>query len=205
MSTGWPRSSASSCVSSIGKPYVAASVNASSASIAGRAGEVVEHALPARERLGEPFLFAAPDALDLVGVLREQRVRLAHLPDDDARQPVRVVQSDAARLVDRAPQEAAADVAAPFVRRLDPFGDQEARCAAVVGEHAMRAQRDVALAVRHTRLRFDPVHDLPKAVRVEHRARRPGGRTPCARARCPCRRSASAGRRARCRAAGRTP
>ena len=34
MSTAWPRSSASSCVSSMGKPYVVASTKASSAEIA---------------------------------------------------------------------------------------------------------------------------------------------------------------------------
>ena len=108
----------------------------------GRARRARRRPLPARERLGEPLLLARHDALDLVGVLREQRVRLAHLADDDARQPVRVVEADAARLVDRAAQEAPADVAAPLVRRLDPFRDQEARRAAVVGEHAVRTQRD---------------------------------------------------------------
>jgi hypothetical protein len=97
------------------------------------------------------------------------RVRLPHLRDDDARQAVRVAQADAVRLVDRAAQQPPADVAATLVRRLDPLRDQERRRTPVVGEHAVCAPRDVAVLVRDSRLRFDPVHDLPEAVGVEHR------------------------------------
>src|SRR3954453_22177351 len=83
---------------------------------------------------------------------------------------MRFVQADTVRLVDLATQQTAADVPAPFVRRLDPLGDQEARSATVIRKYAVRAQRDLTLAVRHARLRLDPVHDLAETVGVEDRA-----------------------------------
>ena len=158
MSSAWPRSSASSCASSIGKPYVATSANASSARDRLLAGEVFEHLHAARERLGELLLLGAHDPLDLLGVLAQHRVRVAHLLDDDGGQTVDTIEADALGLVDRPPQQATADVAAALVRRLDPFGDQERDGAAVVGEHAMRALRDLGSRCRRlpTRARSNP-------------------------------------------------
>ena len=134
------------------------------------AGEVFEHLHAARERLGELLLLRAHDPLDLAGVLAQHRVRLAHLLDDDGGQAVDAVQADALGLVDRTAQQAPADVAAPFVGRLDSLCDQERDGATVVGEHAMRALRHLAVVVGDARLALDPVHDHPEAVGVEDRA-----------------------------------
>ena len=72
------------------------------------------------------LLLGAHDSLDVGGVLAQQRVRVAHLLDDDRGQTVQPFEPDAPRLVDRPSQQAAADVALPLVRRLDSLGDQEA-------------------------------------------------------------------------------
>ena len=70
-----PRSSASSTVSSSGKPYVAASVNASSPEIASWPASSSKSFMPALERLREALLLGPDGALDLVGVLDQLRVR----------------------------------------------------------------------------------------------------------------------------------
>ena len=134
------------------------------------AGEVFEHLHAARERLGELLLFGAHDPLDLLGMLAQHRVRVAHLLDDHGGQTVDTIEADALGLVDRPPQQATADVAAAFVRRFDPFRDQERDGATMVGEHAMRALRHPALVVGDSRLALDPIHDHAEAVGVEHGA-----------------------------------
>ena len=80
-------------MSSSGKPYVAASVNASSPEIGVLAGELLEHLQAALERLAEALLLGPHDPLDLVRVLDELGVRPGHLLDHDTRQPVDVASS----------------------------------------------------------------------------------------------------------------
>ncbi len=66
--------------------------------------ELVEHLHAAGERLRETLVLGANDALDLVGLLPKERVRIAHLLDDDRREPVKTVQADPVRLDDRPAQ-----------------------------------------------------------------------------------------------------
>ena len=134
------------------------------------AGQFLEHLHAARERLGELLLLRAHDPLDLAGVLAQDRIRVAHLVDDDRGQAVDAFQADALRLVDRPAQEAAADVAAALVGRLDSLRDQERDGTAVVCEHAVRALRHLGVSVGDARLALDPVHDHAEAVGVEDRA-----------------------------------
>ncbi len=84
-----------------------------------------------------------------------------------AGQPFDAVEADALRLLDRAAEETAADVAAALVRGHDSLGDQEADGAPVVGEHAMGAHGDLAVAIGDAGLLLDPVHDQREAVGVE--------------------------------------
>ena len=94
------------------------------------AGERLELLEAALERLAEALLLVADDALDLGGVLLQLGLGVAHLLDHDRGQPVDAVEADALRLLDRAAEQPAADVAAAFVRGHDAFGDQEADRAA---------------------------------------------------------------------------
>ena len=64
-------------------------------------GELLELLHSAVERLAEPLLLGADDALDLGGVLDDLRVPRADLLDDDARQRKDRGQADAACLNDR--------------------------------------------------------------------------------------------------------
>ena len=74
-----PRSSASSRVSSSGKPYVSWSRNASSPEIASLGGDLLEELQAALERLREALLLGPDDLLDPFAVLDELRVPRAHL------------------------------------------------------------------------------------------------------------------------------
>ncbi len=129
-------------------------------------GELVEDLLPARKRFAEALLLEPDDALDLVGVLAQLGVGIAHLLDHDRREPVHALEADTLAVLDRAAQQAAADVAAALVSRRDPVGDQERDGAAVVGEHAVGLARRLALGVADGGLGLDPVHDDPEAVGV---------------------------------------
>ena len=71
-------------------------------------------------------------------------------------------------MLDGPPDDAAADVAATLVGGRDAVGDQERHRAAVVGEHAVGLRGDGVVAVCHSGLGLDPVHDQPEAVAVEH-------------------------------------
>ena len=133
------------------------------------AGELLELLHAAVERLAEPLLLGADDALDLGGVLDDLRVPRPDLLDDDARQRIDRGQADPACLNDRAADEPAEDVAAALVRRRHALRDEEGHAAAVVAEHAVRLGRLRRRPVRHARLLGDPVHDQPKAVGVEDR------------------------------------
>ena len=151
-------------MSSSGNPYVAASVNASSPGDRLAARQLVEQAHAALERLSEPLLLGANDALDLGLAIAELRIRVAHLPDDDGRQPVDVAQPDAPRLQHRTPDDPPQDVPATLVRGRHAVADEERHPAAVVGEDAVRLRRLRRVAVRDTGLGRDPVHDVPEPV-----------------------------------------
>ena len=129
-------------------------------------GELVEDLLAARERLAEALLLEPNDALDLLGVLAQLGVGVAHLLDHDGREPVDALEPDALAVLDRAAKEAAADVGAALVSGRDAVGDQERDGAAVVGEHAVGLARRLALGVADGGLGLDPVHDDPEAVGV---------------------------------------
>ena len=133
------------------------------------AGERIELPEPALERLGEARLLVSHHALDLSRMLLQRGVGVAHLLDHDGGHPVDTIEADALRLLDRAPEQPPADVAAPFVRGHDAFRHQERHRAEMVREHTMRTLRDLAVAVADTGLLGDPVHDHPEAVRVEDR------------------------------------
>ena len=133
-------------------------------------GEVLEYLHPPGERLREALLFGTNHALDVVCVLAQQRVGVTHLLDDERRQSIDAVEADALALVDRTSQQAAADVAAAFVRRLDALGDEEADGSRVIRENAVGARRDLTVVVPDARLLLDPVHDQPEAIGIEHGA-----------------------------------
>ena len=147
-----------------------ASSNASSGRDRVLPGELVEDLLAACERLAEALLLEPDDALDLLAMLAELRIGVAHLLADDPAEPVDAVEPDPLAVLDGTADDAAADVAATLVRRRDAVGDQERHRAAVVGEHAVRLGRDRVAAVGHPGLGLDPVHDQPEAVGVEDRA-----------------------------------
>ncbi len=155
-------------MSSTGKPYVAASVNACSPEIASPASELLEQLEPALERLSEALLLEPHDARDLVALRWEIGIRLAHLLDDDGGQAMHVGEPDALRLLHRAADDAPKDVAAPLVRRRDAVADEERHPASVVGEDPVRLRRRRRVAVCDAGLRRDPVHDLPVAVGLVH-------------------------------------
>ena len=169
MSTGWPRSSASSCVSSIGKPYVVASLKASSPEIASLPASSSNTFSPRASVSRKRSSSSAHDPLDLGGVLDELRIGVAHLLDHDAGSAVDAVEPDALACTDGAADDAAQDVAAALVRRRDAVGDQERHRAAVVGEHAVRLRRARCRRSATPDSRLDPVHDQAEAVGVEVR------------------------------------
>src|SRR5205807_7524102 len=100
--------------------------------------KLVEDLHPPRERFGELRLLTADNALEVGRVLAEERIRVAHLLDDNRRQPMDAFEPDALRLIDRAAQQSTADVAAALVRRLDSFGDQEAHGPREIGRASCR-------------------------------------------------------------------
>ena len=79
-------------------------------------------------------------------------------------------QPDRPRLLDRAPDDPAEDVAAALVRRGDAVADEEGHPAAVVGEDAVRLRRGLRLAEGDAALGGDPGHDRLVAVRLVDRA-----------------------------------
>src|SRR5262249_54018580 len=79
------------------------------------ARELLELPGSPRERLAEPLLLEADDTLDLLRVLPQLRVRVAHLLDDHAAEPVHVVEADALAVLHRAADDPPADVAAALV------------------------------------------------------------------------------------------
>ena len=81
-----------------------------------------------------------------------------------------VGEPDALRLLHSAPDDAAQHVPAPLVRRRDAVADEERHPATVIGEDPVRLRRRRRVAVRDAGLGGDPVHDLPVAVRLVHRA-----------------------------------
>ena len=100
-STGWPRSSASSDGQLDREPVRRRERERLLGADRVLAGELLEHLQPARERLAEPLLLELDDALDLGGVLAQLRVRVAHLLDDDGREPVDAVEPDPLRRAGR--------------------------------------------------------------------------------------------------------
>ena len=163
-----PRSRASSSVSSIGKPYVVASSKTSSAGDLALGCGLLELRHPALERQTEALLLGGEHAVDLVPVLDELGIRRPHLLDHDVGQAgqERRPHADAKAVLDRAPDDAAQDVAAAQVRRRNALGGDERHAATVVGEHAVRLRRVVRGAVGDARLPGDPVHDQLVAVGV---------------------------------------
>ena len=156
MSTAWPRSSASSCVSSTGNPNVVASSKRLAPGDGIAPVELVEDLLTTGERLAEPLLLEPDDALDLRAVLPELRVGVAHLVADDTAEPVDAVEADPLAVLDGATDDPAADVAASFVRRRHAVGDEEGHRAAVICEHAVSLGRDGIARRRRPRTRSRP-------------------------------------------------
>ena len=161
-STGIPRSSASSVVSSNGKPYVAVRSKASLPEIAA-GGDLLEQLHPTRERLREALLLRAQHLADPLAVLGQLVEPLAHLLDDDVADPPELVQADRARLLDGPADDPAQHVAAALVRGRDAVGDEERHPAAVVGEDPVRLRRRLRVAELDAAL-GDPVHDRLVAV-----------------------------------------
>ena len=166
-----PRSRASSCVSSIGKPYVACSVKASSPVISPLRGRLLEDLHAALERLGEALLLGGEHLRDLARCSLELRIRVAHLLDHGLGEPgqERRLHADPQPVLRGAADDAAQHVAAALVRRRDAVADEERHAAAVVGEHAVRLRRVRRVAVRDAGLRGDPRHDRLVAVGVVDR------------------------------------
>src|SRR5665213_4214406 len=86
------------------------------------AGKLVELLRSACERLAETLLFETNDALDLLRMLAQLRIRVAHLLDDNARKAVDAIEPDALAVLHGAADDPAADVAAALVRRGDSVG-----------------------------------------------------------------------------------
>ena len=104
----------------------------------------------ALERLAEALLLGGERAEDLVAVLDELGVRLAHLLDHDTGEAgqERRLHPDPQAVLRGATDDAPKHVAAPLVRRRDAFGGDERHAAPVVGEHAVRLRRVLGRAVR---------------------------------------------------------
>ena len=149
-----------SCSRKASSPEISPSAAASSNSVR-----------PARERLAEALLLLGQHPLDLGARARQLGVRLAHLLDDDAREPgqERRLEPDPPGLQHGAPDHPAHHVAAALVRGRDAVGGEEGHPAPVVGEDPVRLRRPLALAVGDARLAGDPAHDLLVAVGVEDR------------------------------------
>ncbi len=141
--TARPRSRASSCVSSIGKPYVACSVEGVVPGDLALGRRLLEDRHPALERLAEALLLGREHAVDLVAVLDELGIGGPHLLDHDIGETgqERRLHPDPQPVLRGAPDDAAQDVAAPLVRRRHALGGDERHPAAVVGEDAVRLRR----------------------------------------------------------------
>ena len=123
---------------------------------------------PALERQAEALLLGREHAVDLPAMLDELRIRRLHLLDHDvgeAREERRL-HADAQAVLNRAPDDAAQDVAAPEVGRRDALGGDEGHAAPVIGEDPMRLGRVLGRAVGDAGFPGDPVHDQPVAVGV---------------------------------------
>ena len=118
-------------------------MNASSPVISPPRGGFLEELHAALERLAEALLLRGEDAVDLLAVLDELRIRAAHLLDHGVGEPgqERRLHADAQTVLRSATDDAAQDVAAPLVRRRDAVADEERHAATVIGEHAMRLRR----------------------------------------------------------------
>src|SRR5512134_356045 len=82
-------------------------------------GELVEEPKTALERLREALLLVLDDLRDLVGLAPKLGIGVAHLLDDDRRQPMEVAEPDALRLLHCPPDDPPQNVATPLVRRGD--------------------------------------------------------------------------------------
>src|SRR5207247_4439859 len=128
------------------------------------AGELLELLQAAGERLAEALLLEPHDVLDLLRVVPELRVSVAHLLDDDAAEAIHTVETDALAVLHRTPDDPAADVAPSLIRRRDAVRDQKRHRPPVVGEYAVRLRRDRVLTVVDARLRRDPVRSEERRV-----------------------------------------
>ena len=158
---------------------------------------LLEDLHPALERLGEALLLGREHLPDLArGAARApDRPR----PSCSITVSARPGRNESSMPIAQAVLRGAADdpaqhVAAALVRRRDALRDEEGHAAAVIREHAMRLRRVGALAVGDAGLLGDPLHDQLVAVGVVDGRRRSARSARCARARGPCRCSASAGR-----------
>ena len=133
-----PRSRASSCVSSSGKPYVSWRRNASSPEMSPpRCVTSSKSRMPRTSVCAEALLLGRQDPVDLAS----DAPRAPGYPSpicsiDDVGEPrqVRRLEPDPGRLQDRTADDPAHDVAAPLVRRRDAVRGEEGHAAAVVGE-----------------------------------------------------------------------
>ena len=129
------------------------SLNAASPEIAPSRADLVEERLAAVERLARTAPPRAEHVRDLAAVLVELGVDAAHLLDDDVGQmrEEQGLEADPVAVLDRAPHDAAEDVAASLVGRRDAVADEERHAAAVVGEDAMRFRGGLVRSPRRRR------------------------------------------------------
>ena len=99
---------------------------------------VLEPRQARRQHGVEPLFLAAHRADDVVLVGDELRIGVAHLADDDRHQRVehRLGESELLSVPHRPAHDLAQHVAAPFVGRHDPVGDEKGHRAHVVGDDA---------------------------------------------------------------------
>ena len=137
------------------------------ADVAAARGRLLEDLHPPLERLGEALLLGRQHLMDLLAVLGELGVRVAHLLDHGVGEAgeERRLHPDPQAVLGGAPDDPAEDVAAALVRWRDTLARDERHPAAMVGEHAQRLRR-VGAVVQGRSARRDPFRDLPIAVGV---------------------------------------
>ena len=120
-----------------------------------RLGRFVEQMQPLLERPPEAQLLAFENLLDQRLRANETGIGLPHLPGERGHEAVeqRLARADEVRVAHRAPHDPPKHVAAPFVRRQHPVGDEKGGRAQMIGDDAMAAAHPARGAHPGRRLR----------------------------------------------------
>jgi hypothetical protein len=128
----------------------------------------LEHAHALLQRFGETLFLAAQRGLDERLLLRELRIRLAHLAHQrrDHLVEEELLRAELPAVAQRAPDDPAQHVATPLVRRQHAVDDEERARADVVGDHAQRLVLEVLRARELACRRDQPLEQIDLVIRV---------------------------------------